>query len=141
MCIFCSIAAGETAAHVVLDDEHSLAFLDNRPLFFGHSLLIPKAHHETLVDVPDELLLPLFRNARLLARAMEEVLAAEGSFLAANNKVSQSVAHFHVHVVPRRFKDGLRGFFWPRTRYESEDQMAAVAAELRQGIAGLKAPG
>ena len=123
---------------MVFDDEHSLAFLDKRPLFFGHSLLIPRDHHETLSDVPEELLLPLFRNARLLARAMEEVLGAQGSFVAANNKVSQSVPHFHLHIVPRRFKDGLRGFFWPRTKYDSEDQMAVVAAELRQGIARLK---
>lgn len=124
---------------MVYEDEGSLAFLDHRPLFFGHSLLIPRDHHETLADIPDELLLPLFSSARLLARAMEEVLGAQGSFVAVNNKVSQSVPHFHVHVVPRRFKDGLRGFFWPRTKYDDDDQMAGVALELSRGIAALKA--
>lgn len=121
----------------MLDDDDTLAFLDRRPLFFGHTLLVPKAHLETLADLPHSLLGPLFLNASLLARAMEQVLEAHGAFVAVNNKVSQSVPHLHVHVVPRRFKDGLRGFFWPRTEYASEEEAAAVAAKLRAAVEEL----
>lgn len=138
MCVFCDIVAGEAPAHVVFDDEVSVGFLDLRPLFPGHTLLAPKVHVETFADLPDELLVPYFSAARLLSRAMEEVLDAQGSFVAMNNKVSQSVPHLHIHVVPRRRKDGLRGFFWPRSKYASEDEMAGVAASLRAGISGMK---
>jgi histidine triad (HIT) family protein len=138
MCVFCDIVAGGVPAHVVFEDEVSLAFLDLRPLFLGHTLLAPKVHVETLADLPDELIVPYFSAARLLSRAMEEVLDAQGSFVAMNNKVSQSVPHLHIHVVPRRRKDGLRGFFWPRSKYASEDEMAGVAASLRAGISGMK---
>ena len=131
MCVFCDIVGGETAVSIVFEDEVSLAFLDHRPLFPGHTLLIPRAHHDTLTDLPDALVQPLFENARALARAMQEGLGAAGTFVAMNNVVSQSVPHFHVHVVPRRFKDGLRGFFWPRTRYESDEAREAVAEVLR----------
>jgi histidine triad (HIT) family protein len=134
MCVFCGIVRGETAVSIVFEDEVSLAFLDHRPLFPGHTLLIPRAHHDTLTDLPDELVQPLFENARALARAMQEGLGAAGTFVAMNNVVSQSVPHFHVHVVPRRFKDGLRGFFWPRTRYESDDAREAVAEVLRSSL-------
>jgi len=134
MCVFCDIVAGEVPAHVVFEDEVSLAFLDLRPLFPGHTLLAPKLHVETLAELPDGLLVPYFSAARLLSRAMEEVLDAQGSFVAMNNKVSQSVPHLHVHVVPRRRKDGLRGFFWPRSKYASDDEMAEVASGLREGI-------
>ena len=140
-CPFCRIAAGETdEARVVLEDDVTVGFLDNRPLFPGHTLLIPRAHIETLADLPDEMLPELFANARLLARAMEEGLGAEGSFVAINNRVSQSVPHLHVHVAPRRRKDGLRGFFWPRHKYESDDQAAAVAERLRETVSALRAP-
>ena len=115
----------------MLDDGDVLAFLDIRPLFPGHALVVPKAHVETLGAVPDELVAPLFVAARRLSVAMETGLDAAGSFVALNNKVSQSVGHVHVHVVPRNRKDGLRGFFWPRTRYGSDDEAAAVAARLR----------
>jgi histidine triad (HIT) family protein len=141
MCVFCGIARGDVEAHVVLEDDACLAFLDHRPLFAGHSLLIPKQHHETLADLPDDLVAPLLLDARLLARAMEEALHADGSFVAINNKVSQSVAHLHVHVVPRRRKDGLRGFFWPRTKYGDEHEMAEVAATLRRGVSDLSGSG
>jgi histidine triad (HIT) family protein len=138
-CAFCRIARGETdQALVVLEDGETLAFLDHRPLFPGHALLIPRRHLETLADLPDELLPELFSNARLLARAMEEGLGADGSFVAINNRVSQSVPHLHVHVAPRRRKDGLRGFFWPRHKYESDEQAAEVAAGLRQTVAELR---
>ncbi len=140
-CPFCRIARGEADEPlVVLEDEATLGFLDHRPLFPGHTLLIPRDHVETLPDLPDDVLPELFSNARLLARAMEEGLGAEGSFVAINNRVSQSVPHLHVHVAPRRRKDGLRGFFWPRQKYESDEQAAAVAAQLRESIATLRSP-
>jgi histidine triad (HIT) family protein len=137
-CAFCEIVKGNTASNVVFDDEHSLAFLDNRPLFPGHSLLVPREHHETLLDLPDDLVEILFVNARLLARAMEEGLQAEGSFVALNNRVSQSVPHLHVHVVPRRRKDGLRGFFWPRQKYTDSEHAAETARVLRETIEALR---
>jgi histidine triad (HIT) family protein len=133
--VFCRIVAGELPAHVVLEDDLVLAFLDVRPLFPGHTLLIPKVHHETLADLPEDLVLPLFTQAQRLSAAMATVLGAAGSFVAMNNKVSQSVPHLHVHVVPRNKKDGLRGFFWPRTKYEDDADAAAVAAQLRDGLA------
>ncbi|MGZ5420056.1 MAG: HIT family protein, partial [Solirubrobacterales bacterium] len=113
-CRFCAIAAGAEQAHVVFEDDDFLAFLDKRPLFPGHSLLIPRAHHETLAELPDELVGPLFADARLLSRAIPAAVGKPGSFVALNNVVSQSVPHLHVHIVPRKPKDGLRGFFWPR---------------------------
>jgi histidine triad (HIT) family protein len=133
-CRFCQIVAGDESAHVVLDDERTVAFLDNRPLFPGHALLVPRQHHETLADLPPELIGPLFENARLLSVAVPRAMKKPGSFVALNNVVSQSVPHVHVHVVPRKPKDGLRGFFWPRTKYESEDQMRDVAERVRRAI-------
>jgi histidine triad (HIT) family protein len=133
-CLFCEIVAGEHPAHLVLDDERTVAFLDTRPLFKGHVLLVPRIHYETLPDLPDELVGPLFTEARRLAAVMESELDAAGSFVALNNRVSQSVPHLHVHVVPRNRKDGLRGFFWPRTKYESEEEAAAMAGRLRDAL-------
>lgn len=140
-CVFCRILDGAEPAHVVLDDDVALGFLDTRPLFAGHVLLVPRDHHETLVDLPEELLDPLFRRARRLAAAMVDALGAQGSFVAMNNTVSQSVPHLHVHVVPRTKGDGLRGFFWPRTRYGTDDldaeaHAADVAARLRRAVEG-----
>jgi histidine triad (HIT) family protein len=140
MCVFCDIATGEVPAHVIHSDELTLAFLDFRPLFVGHTLLIPRDHVETLAGLPEELLAPFFAAAQLLSRAMEEVMGADGSFVAINNRISQSVPHLHAHIVPRRRKDGLRGFFWPRTKYASDEAMAEVAAEMREGIARMKTP-
>ena len=137
-CAFCEIVGGQRDGYVVLEDELSLAFLDQRPLFPGHTLLVPRVHHETLIDLPDEFVEPLFANARLLARAMEHALDAEGSFVAINNRVSQSVPHLHVHVVPRRRKDGLRGFFWPRHKYRDEAHAAETAETLRTAVEGLR---
>jgi histidine triad (HIT) family protein len=136
-CPFCAIAEGAEAGHVVFEDEISLAFLDNRPLFPGHSLLIPRQHLETFADLPDELVGPLFANARLLSRAIPEAMGKPGSFVALNNVVSQSVPHLHIHVVPRKPKDGLRGFFWPRRKYDSEEQMSEVAATVRGAVEAL----
>jgi histidine triad (HIT) family protein len=136
-CLFCSIVAGETSAEIVFEDEISLAFLDIRPVFHGHSLLVPRDHHETLADLPDELIEPYFRNARLLSLAVRDAMGAQGSFVAINNVVSQSVPHLHTHVVPRVKKDGLRGFFWPRTKYEQDDHAAETAAKVREAVAAL----
>jgi histidine triad (HIT) family protein len=137
-CIFCKIIAGELAAPIVFEDELSLAFLDHRPIFPGHSLLIPKSHHETLVDLPAGLVGPLFTNAQLLAAAVEQALEAQGTFVAMNNRVSQSVPHLHVHVVPRRRKDGLRGFFWPRQKYQSDEEMLLVQKAITIAVTKLK---
>ena len=134
-CRFCQIVTGEEPAHLVFEDERTIAFLDNRPLFPGHSLLVPREHHETLGDLPPELVEPLFANARLLSVAVPKAMKKPGSFVALNNVVSQSVPHLHVHVVPRKPKDGLRGFFWPRTKYSSEEEMRAVAERIRNAVA------
>ena len=136
-CLFCKLVAGEVDARLVFEDEISIAFLDHRPVFPGHCLLIPRAHHETLLDLPADLTGPFFQNAQLLARAVESALEAEGTFVAMNNRVSQSVPHFHVHVVPRRRKDGLRGFFWPRHKYESESIAESVQAAIRSAVISL----
>jgi histidine triad (HIT) family protein len=133
-CAFCEIIAGSRDAHVVLDDGPTVAFLDNRPLFKGHVLLVPRTHYETLPDLPADLLAPYFGAAQSLAAAMETVLGAAGSFVAMNNKVSQSVPHLHTHVVPRNRKDGLRGFFWPRTKYDSDDEAREYAKRLRDAL-------
>ncbi len=137
--MFCEIVAGRAPAHVVLDDEVAVGFLDARPLFAGHTLLVPRAHLETLADLPAADLGPYFARAQRLARAMEvdDGMGAAGSFVALNNRVSQSVPHLHIHVVPRSRKDGLRGFFWPRGRYADEAEAAAVAARLRAASARL----
>lgn len=135
-CAFCNV----DPASAVFEDEISLAFLDHRPLFPGHCLLIPKAHYETLPDLPAELVGPLFANAQRLARAMVEGLGADGSFVAVNNRVSQSVPHLHVHIVPRRQKDGLKGFFWPRQKYRDEAEMADVRDRLRAALARVMPP-
>ena len=137
-CAFCAIARGESDAHVVFEDDISLAFLDFRPLFPGHSLLIPREHFETLPDLPAELVGPYFANAKLLSRAIPEAMGAQGSFLGINNVVSQSVPHLHVHVVPRVRKDGLRGFFWPRTKYQHDDHAAETAAKVRAAVERLR---
>jgi histidine triad (HIT) family protein len=131
-CVFCNIIAKTIPAHVVLEDDLTLAFLDQRPLFPGHVLLVPKTHFETLADVDASLLGPLFVNAQRLMRALEKGLGAEGTFVAMNNKLSQSVPHLHVHVVPRRKKDGLKGFFWPRQAYGSGSDMEHVARIVRE---------
>jgi histidine triad (HIT) family protein len=137
-CAFCRIVAGKDSAHLVFEDELTLAFLDNRPLFPGHSLLLPREHHETLADLPDELLEPLFANARLLSRAIPEAMDKPGSFVALNNVVSQSVPHLHVHVVPRKQKDGLRGFFWPRRKYRSESEAVEARDAVRDAVSRLQ---
>ena len=134
-CLFCRIAAGELAAPVVLDEPEVLAFLDHRPVFPGHTLVIPRAHHVTFTDLPAGLLGPMFAAAQRVVAAVKEAMAADGTFMAINNTVSQSVPHLHVHVVPRRRKDGLRGFFWPRQHYADDAEAEAVAAGIRRVLA------
>ena len=133
-CLFCRIVAGDEDAHFVFEDEHCVAFLDARPLFHGHTLLLPREHYETLWDLPDELLPPLFADAKRLSAAVRDAMASQGAFVAMNNVVSQSVPHLHVHIAPRNRKDGLRGFFWPRTKYKSDAQAAEVAAKIRAAL-------
>lgn len=140
-CAFCQIAAGTKEAAVVFRNEHSLAFLDTRPLFAGHCLLIPRHHYESLADLPRGEIGPLFRNAQLLAQALEDGLGADGSFVAINNRVSQSVPHLHVHAVPRRKKDGLRGFFWPRGKYRDTAEVEHIRAVLERAFVRLQSSG
>ena len=135
-CAFCDIVDGRTFVHTVLDEDFVLGFLDARPVFKGHTLLVPRQHVDTLLDLPDELHATLLGAAQRLAAAVVESLGAQGSFVAMNNVVSQSVPHLHVHVVPRTRGDGLRGFFWPRTKYASEQESVEYAAR----IAGALAP-
>ena len=138
-CQFCAIAAGEAGAdgHVVYADGDVVAFLDHRPVFKGHTLVIPRQHVVTLPELPDALLVPVFSVARRVAAAMEAGFGADGTFVANNNRISQSVAHLHVHVVPRHKKDGLRGFFWPREKYSSPDEAAEYAGRVRSAIDAL----
>jgi histidine triad (HIT) family protein len=137
-CLFCQIASGTLPTAVVFQDADTMAFLDHRPLFPGHCLLIPKMHIETLADLPPGMVAPLFANVQLLARAVEQGMSAEGSFVAINNRVSQSVPHLHVHVVPRRRKDGLRGFFWPRGKYQNGEEMEAARAAIERAVRSLR---
>ena len=134
-CLFCRIAGGKEPAARVLERPAVMAFLDHRPLFPGHTLVIPREHVETLADLPGALTAPLFDAAAAVARALETGLGADGSFVAINNRVSQSVPHLHVHVVPRRRGDGLRGFFWPRGRYESPEAMEETRARIARALA------
>jgi histidine triad (HIT) family protein len=133
-CVFDPIARGEAPAHLVLDRGPILGFLDIRPVFPGHVLVIPKEHYPTLAELPAELLAPLLAAGRDVVAAQRQVLGSAGAFLGLNEVVSQSVPHVHLHVVPRRFKDGLRGFFWPRHAYEDPEAAARLAASLRQAL-------
>jgi histidine triad (HIT) family protein len=137
-CIFCKVVSKELSATSVLEDELTMAFLDHRPLFHGHCLLVPKQHYETLSDLPSRLIKPLFENAQLLVRAVEAAMEAQGTFVAMNNRVSQSVPHLHIHIVPRRKGDGLKGFFWPRTKYGSQTEIEQVKDLIQAELNRLK---
>lgn len=137
-CVFCRIVAGELPASIVYEDDDHVAFLDQRPLFEGHTLLVPREHVVTLADLPPAAVGPFFTVGQRLSVAIPRAMEAAGSFVAMNNVVSQSVAHLHCHVVPRNFKDGLRGFFWPRTKYADDTARDAVAARI---AAALRAAG
>jgi histidine triad (HIT) family protein len=137
-CIFCNIVRGAVPCFKVFEDDISLAFLDHRPLFPGHTLFIVKSHMETLFDLPESLMGALFINVRLLSRAVMQGMQAGGVFVAINNRVSQSVPHFHVHIVPRRKGDGLKGFFWPRRAYKDQQEIDATLHALHSAIAALQ---
>ncbi|HEY3826512.1 MAG TPA: HIT family protein [Bryobacteraceae bacterium] len=138
-CVFCDIVSGKIPAEIIWRDENSVAFLDQRPLFPGHILLIPTAHVDTLADLPPEQTGPLFQTAQKLTLAVERALEAEGTFVAINNRVSQSVPHLHIHIVPRRKGDGLKGFFWPRRAYESSEHLRETAERIRKAISNPRA--
>ena len=131
-CVFCSIVRDEAPAHRVFEDDDIVAFLDRTPLFPGHVLVVPKAHVVTLPELPPEAVGPFFARVQLLSAAVPVAMGAQGSFVAMNNVVSQSVPHLHVHVVPRTKGDGLKGFFWPRQKYADEEAMAEAAARIRE---------
>ncbi|HEX5923946.1 MAG TPA: HIT family protein [Baekduia sp.] len=133
-CAFCNIISGELPASIVYEDERHVAFLDARPLFEGHTLLVPRAHVETLADLTPDAVAPFFTLTQRLAVAIPQAMGAKGTFVAMNNIVSQSVAHLHCHVVPRNPKDGLRGFFWPRTKYADDAARDAVAARIAAAL-------
>lgn len=137
-CVFCDIVQGATPAWFVFEDDRTVAFLDARPLFPGHTLLIPREHHETLADLPPKLVTPLFEKTQLLSRAVQSAMGAEGTFVAVNNQVSQSVPHLHVHIVPRTRGDGLKGFFWPRRKYRDDAEAIAARDAVRAAISALR---
>lgn len=134
-CIFDRIRDGEAPGHLVADEADLLAFLDSRPVFTGHTLVIPRPHIGTLAELTEDQAAALWSLGRRIAAAMRPALGAEGAFLALNDEISQSVPHVHLHVIPRRRKDGLRGFLWPRTRYADDTEAAAIAAALRRALA------
>jgi histidine triad (HIT) family protein len=134
-CLFCQIAQKQLPGHIVFEDELSVAFLDTRPLFLGHCLLVTRAHCDNFLDLPPGQIGPFFLNVQRLSAAVERSMSAQGSFVATNVKVSQSVPHLHVHIVPRSKGDGLKGFFWPRKKYRGEAEMAEVALRIRQQLA------
>lgn len=134
ICKFCQIVKKETESYVVFEDDLTLGFLDTRPLFPGHILLIPKTHYSMLAQVPDQTISKLFNNVKKLSAALETGLNSDGSFIAVNNKVSQSVPHLHVHIVPRKFKDGLKGFFWPRYSYKSKEEILQMQETIVKAL-------
>lgn len=136
-CVFCEIARGDLPADVVYQDSNSIAFLDDHPVFPGHVLLCPREHHVTLLDLPTDLTGPMFRNTQLLAKAVEAAMEAEGTFVAINNRVSQTVPHLHIHIVPRKRRDGLKGFFWPRQQYKHETARKAAREAIEREVQKL----
>jgi histidine triad (HIT) family protein len=137
-CTFCRVISWEISAHIVLEEDDCVAFLDHRPLFHGHCLLVPRLHVETLADLPGHLVAPLFGAAQRLQLAIETGLGADGVLVAINNRVSQSVPHLHVHLIPRRRGDGLKGFFWPRRPYPDDDSAAAVSNAIRAALRDIR---
>ncbi len=133
-CVFCMIISREASSYIVYEDKESLAFLDSRPLFPGHLLLVPKAHYSSIKDLPDGMIGKLFANVRMLSGAVEKAAGADGAFIAINENVSQSVPHMHIHIVPRRFKDGLKGFFWPRHKYSGDEEMQSIQKRIIKAI-------
>jgi histidine triad (HIT) family protein len=137
-CAFCRIVSSEVEAYTIYEDDRTIAFLDIGPLFAGHCLVCPKQHYDTLMDVPPEMLEPLFSTTQLIARAVEHGLGAAGSLIAVNNRISQSVPHLHVHVIPRRKGDGLKGFFWPRRPYRDREEATETQQALQAAVTYLR---
>ena len=133
-CLFCSIVSGVKTAAIVDDDSDGFVFLDHRPLFPGHCLVVPPQHYETLADLPASAVGPFFKKVQLISKVVQSAMGAEGTFVAMNNRVSQSVPHLHVHVVPRKKKDGLKGFFWPRTKYKTEEEMLETVKRIKNEL-------
>ncbi|MGD0728580.1 MAG: HIT family protein [Candidatus Micrarchaeaceae archaeon] len=133
-CIFCNVVNNEIERYVVFEDSQSIAFLDMKPLFPGHVLLVPKMHYSEIDQIPGKTIDVLFNNVKLLSKAVESSLGADGTFIAVNNKVSQSVPHLHIHIVPRKFKDGLKGFFWPRYKYSSKEEIEKIKDKIANAI-------
>lgn len=137
-CLFCAIANGDKPGYIVFRDDSVAAFLDTRPVFKGHLLVVPRQHVETLTDLPPDQVGPFFLRVQTLTGAVEAGVAARGSFVAMNNRISQSVPHLHVHIVPRNPKDGLRGFFWPRMKYADDTEIEAYAEKIRACLAPVR---
>lgn len=137
-CLFCRIIAKDEKSFIVFEDENFISFLDKRPLFPGHSLLLPKLHVNTIYDLPKNLSASIVQHTKLVGKAIENAMQSEGSFIALNNIVSQSVPHLHIHLVPRNKGDGLKGFFWPRNKYESEEHMSAIQKQIQDEIKQLE---
>jgi len=137
-CPFCQIVKQKTESRIVFQDEVSTAFLDKRPLFLGHSLLVPNVHYANISELPSDLVGPFFKDVKLVAAAVEKGMLADGTFLAINNKISQSVPHLHIHIVPRRSGDGLRGFFYPRQKYRSSEEVEKIQSAIRSAISELR---
>ncbi len=137
-CVFCNIARAVLPAHIVFENQDLIAFLDDHPLFPGHVLLCPREHYVTLLELPKEHAADTMMAIQLLAKAVESALDAEGTFIAVNNRVSQTVPHLHVHIVPRRRRDGLKGFFWPRQRYQDEAAKEAVRDAIEREVRKLR---
>jgi histidine triad (HIT) family protein len=133
-CLFCSAVAGTLAVQTVFETPDVVAFLDHRPVFKGHVLVVPRSHIVTIADLAPDQVGPYFSDVRRTAIAIQAGLGAAGSFVALNNIVSQSVPHLHTHVVPRTKGDGLRGFFWPRTKYASPEEAADYAARIAAAL-------
>ncbi len=136
-CTFCAIIEGSIKNHKVFEDDTTVAFLDDKPVFEGHVLIVPREHIRTFEELPKTLVDPIFSNVKLISMGVERAMDADGTFIAINNNVSQSVPHLHIHVVPRRFEDGLRGFFWPRYPYKSGERAAEVCEAIKKEISSL----
>jgi histidine triad (HIT) family protein len=133
-CLFCQIVHKQLPGHIVFEDDISVAFLDTRPLFLGHCLLVTRAHCDSFLDLPGDHMAPFFLNLQRLTAAVERAMSAQGAFVATNIKVSQSVPHLHIHIVPRTKGDGLKGFFWPRKKYQDDAEMSEVAHRIRAAL-------
>lgn len=131
-CVICSITNKEIKSHLLFEDDNLIAFLDHRPIFFGHCLLAPKKHYQTFYDLPTLEIENYFLTLQKIGKAVEKGMDAAGSFIAMNNIISQSIPHFHIHIVPRNIKDGLKGFFWPRQKYRDEDHMKEVQINIKK---------